>query len=60
MTKKTRKRTRRNRRTLRRIPRRLKRGGSTHKTALQIPANAHQAPQNSDNLMGYHGDPKGV
>ena len=62
MAKKTMKHSRRNRRrTLRKIPRRLKkRGGGVSSQALEIPANAHQTPANSDNLTGMHLDPKGV
>jgi len=56
MTKKTVKRSKNRSRTRRRIPRRVKKGGNF---PLAIPADAHQTPANSDNLLGLHADPTG-
>ena len=53
MAKKTVKRSRKNRR---KTLRRRVRGGNTF--PIEVPANAHQSPASSDNLLGYHSGSK--
>lgn len=53
MAKKTVKRSKSRRRTRRRVPRRVKGGADSF--PIQVPADAHQTPESSDNILGYHG-----